>query len=265
MPVCTAKCLVGFIMQLHLIFSIRCALFFLWITELLKLFSCCTLHGFSRHTLDAAWQHRLFGRICGIRRSLPAEHVNCAFKTARGQGSTVRCPWAVSPDLHAALCLSEAHFTCCLQVVKKMPRPFLNTKSMNSEFAVSFGACVYGVCGQKHKDLWFLCLEVTVLISLCVRMEYYCCCKQSSVLCIKFLCSAGSSSQLVSNPSGGILLCFVKIHYIVMRLRKLESKIRGMLPKKKTQSVRPKLVNWELTIDSTAQNELWGSLSNSKQ
>lgn len=142
--------------------------FFLWIKELLKLFSCCTLHGLSRHTLNAAWQRRLFGRICGINRRLPAEHVNLCIQSSQRSGEH-------SPVLVSCLTWSA----CSLVVVWSLLHLLLTSKGenactfskfkgMNSEFAVSFRACIYWVCGQKHKDLWFLCLEMTVLISLSV-------------------------------------------------------------------------------------------------
>lgn len=77
--------------QLHLSW---CAFSFLWLRES-KLFSCCTLHGLSRHTLNAAWQHRLFGRIHGMNGSLPAEHVNLCIQSSQRSGEPspvlVRC------------------------------------------------------------------------------------------------------------------------------------------------------------------------------
>lgn len=80
--------------QLHLSCSVRCAFFLLWLRQL-KLFSCCTLHGLSRHTSNAAWQHRLFGRIHGINRSLLAEHVNLCIQSSQRSGEPspvlVRC------------------------------------------------------------------------------------------------------------------------------------------------------------------------------
>lgn len=63
----------------------KCASFFLGLRQL-KLFSCCTLLDLSSHTSNAAWQHRLFGRIHGINRSLPAVHVNLCIQSSQRSG-----------------------------------------------------------------------------------------------------------------------------------------------------------------------------------
>lgn len=52
-----------------------------------------------------------------------------------------------------------------------------------------------------------LLLEMAVLISLSITGGISLFFKLSSLLCMKFLCTAGSNSQLVSNTYGDILLC----------------------------------------------------------
>lgn len=102
------------------------------------------------------------------------------------------------------ICMQPSvNFTCCLQGENVCTF----SKFKSSEFAVFLRMCVYWVSGQKYKDLQFLCLEMAVLISLSVTGGMYLFFKPGSLLCIKFLCTAGSNSQLVSNPCGDILVC----------------------------------------------------------